>query len=480
MSQGTIQVEWFNVTYRSVILLIVLGLALVGGGGGYWYYTSYLAPRTEAQSAIVRADSRLVEAATLLDEGVVEELVDSARGALRTARDQFDERDYQGAAFTAIRSENFSLRALSLVKGKQDQSHGVQIQDVEGDVRVKQSGEFSWKHAKRGMVLQIGDQVKTSSRGKAKLLYFDGTETSIESGSLLEIRDVFEDPVTKVRRVKEKLTWGEVQASTRKRNVSGSYHEVSTEKVAARSEDAGEFRVAYDVDRKTSTVDVFDGRIEVETASRKETVAAGERIRAQADGTLSAKQDLPGTPRLLTPSDQRVFVFEDPVNQSMTLTWEAIPGAAHYQLMIADQPLFSEPLYDAKRNEHKATIEGIPPGSYHWRVAAISRSGIRGPFSEARGFRVSSQRIRDRTDNDPPKLQITEFVAVGQMIVINGETEPGASLWVDDNKIDVYGDGSFNAVVRLRREGLNEVLLVAQDNAGNETKMTRTAFVEVY
>jgi hypothetical protein len=71
-------------------------------------------------------------------------------------------------------------------------------------------------------------------------------------------------------------------------------------------------------------------------------------------------------------------------------------------------------------------------------------------------------------------------VAVGQMIVINGETEPGAALWVDDNKIDVYGDGSFNAVVRLRREGLNEVLLVAQDNAGNETKLTRTAFVEVY
>ena len=49
--------------------------------------------------------------------------------------------------------------------------------------------------------------------------------------------------MTKVRRVREKLTWGEVQASTQKRNVSGSFHEVTTDKVAARSDEQGEFRI---------------------------------------------------------------------------------------------------------------------------------------------------------------------------------------------------------------------------------------------
>jgi hypothetical protein len=280
--------------------------------------------------------------------------------------------------------------------------------------------------------------------------------------------------------VREKLTWGEVQASTHKRNVSGSFHEVATDKVAARSEEAGEFRVAFDQERGTSTVDVFGGRIEVATASRKETVAAGERIRATADGSLSAKQDLPAMPRLLTPSDQRVFVFEAEAESSVTLNWEAVPGAAHYRLMIATRPLFAETLYDAKRDEPRAVIEGVGPGTYHWRVAAVSPGGVEGAFSAPRAFRVSAERIRDLSDSAPPKLEVTEFVTVGQMVVINGETEPGATLWVDNNKIDVYGDGSFNAVVRLRREGLNEVLLVAQDNAGNEARLTRTAVVELY
>jgi len=475
-----IDVEWFNVTYRKLLTSILAVLTIGVLGGGYWYYTGYLAPRGDAQEAIARADGRLAEAAGRLDGGRIDELVTSARVALGESRKQFRSSDYKNAQFTAIRSENFSFRALSLADGKKNESSGVQVQSVEGDVRIKHAGEFSWKSAESGMVLDIGDQVKTSSRGKAKLLYFDGTETSIEPGSLLEIRDLYEDPVTKVRRVKEKLTWGEVQASTRKRNVSGSYHEVSTDKLSARSEDGGDFRVAFDREKETATVDVFEGRIEVSTGSRKETVEAGQRIRAQADGSLSAKQALPGTPRLLTPSDQRVYVFEDPSTESLTLNWEKLGRARHYQLMISDQPLFSTTLYDAKRAEQKATLEGIEPGLYHWKVAGISESGIQGPFSEVRSFRISSQRIRDRTDAEPPKLEITEFVAVGQMIVINGATEPGATLWIDSNKIDVYRDGSFNAVVRLRREGLNEVLLVAQDNAGNETKMTRSAFVEVY
>ena len=54
------------------------------------------------------------------------------------------------------------------------------------------------------MALEIGDQVKTSSSASAQLIHFDGTLTTVQPGSLLEIRDLYEDPVTKVRRVREK------------------------------------------------------------------------------------------------------------------------------------------------------------------------------------------------------------------------------------------------------------------------------------
>jgi hypothetical protein len=312
------------------------------------------------------------------------------------------------------------------------------------------------------------------------LIYFDGTVTTIEPGSLLEIRDLYEHPITKVRRVQERLKVGVIQASTQKRNVEGSVHIVATEKSSAQSEDQGEFRVSYDERKATAKFDVFKGRINVASKGVVESVGAGERISAASDGRLGTKEALPGVPILRSPKDQRVFVAEDPDKQQITLQWEATPGATRYRLIISDKPLYTDPLYDAERAGTTAVLDAVPPGGYYWKVAAISAQAAVGPSSETRSFRVSSQKIQDRDDTEPPHLDITEFVPIGTMVIVNGKTEPGVTLWADNEKIDVYDDGRFYAVIKLRREGLNELEFLAQDNAGNESRMMRSAYVELY
>jgi len=482
LRQGGIseRVEWFNVTYRSVItpllVLVVLGL----GAGSYWFYFHKYVPRERARSAISRAETRIAVAVSMPENTRLTEIVGNARVHLGEAREVFTAGGFEGALVAAIRAENLATQAIEIAGGNEENSRVVRIQLTEGEVRVKLAGSFSWRDAEPGAVLRVGDQVKTSSNGSAELLYFDGTVTTIRPGSLLEIRDLYEDPVTKVRRVREKLTFGEINASTQKRNVAGSYHEVTTDRVAARTDDQVEFRVSFDKEQETSTIDVFGGEVEVSTGSTTEHVAAGERIRAGSDGKLSPKEPLPGVPRLLAPSDQRVFIFEEPANETLTLNWESVKGSERYRLMISNRSMFTDLLYDAERSGNSAAVDGVALGSYFWRVAAIGPDGVEGPFSEVRRFRVSSQHIRDKTDNEPPKLEIEEFVPIGQMVIINGATEPGATLWVDNQKIDLYENGSFNAVVRLRTEGANDVRIVAQDTAGNETVVTRSAFVEVY
>ena len=75
---------------------------------------------------------------------------------------------------------------------------------------------------------------------------------------------------------------------------------------------------------------------------------------------------------------------------------------------------------------------------------------------------------------------MTEFLQAGSMVIINGRTESDANLWVDNLKVDVYEDGTFTAVVRLHRDGRNQLEIVAQDPAGNETVARREAFLEVF
>jgi hypothetical protein len=480
MARASIQVEWFNVTYRSVMVTIALSVLLLVGAGGWWYWFHLHAPRQAAGQAIERAGARFDDASSMAGPDPYAEVVDSAGSALDEARQEFAGGEWDRARVAAIRSENLSIKALELAQGNTGGARMVRFYRIEGEVRVKRAGEFSWKGADSEMVLQIGDQVKTSSSGSAQLIYFDGTLTTIKAGSLLEIRDLYEDPVTKVRRVKEKLNWGELNSSTRERNVRGSYHEVATETVAARSEEGSEFRVAYDRGQKTATFDVFDGRIEVASDDRKAVLDAGERVQADPSGALLAKESLPGVPRLISPADQRVFVHEDPARSRISLSWEPVASAGRYRLVIAEKPLFTKPLYDAERSETDAVIEGVPVGSYYWRVAAISDRGGPGPYSDARRFRVASERIHDHSDTEPPVLEIAEFVPIGAMVIVNGRTEPGATLWVDEEKVDVADDGRFYAVVRMRREGLNRIRFVAQDTAGNESELQRTAVVESY
>src|SRR5262245_27212825 len=472
--------DWFNVSYKTVIGGIVLLVA--GVVGAAWYHFSYAPnrPRQEAQEAIVRADERLTEAMRYPSGERMDEVRGGARSALTEARDAFQRRRYDDARISAMRAENFAQKAIDMARGEGTAAKEVRIYKLEGDVRVKRADQFDWEQGDRKMTLRVGDQIKTGSSGSVQLIYFDGAITTINPGSLLEIKAIHEDPTTKVRRVSEQLNWGEVLASTQARNVDGSFHEVATDKVSTRAVDAGEFRISSDKDSKTTSVSVFQGRVQVASAGRKESVAAGERLRADAGGSLQAKEVLPGAPRLVAPSDQKVFIHEDPAAAETTIAWEKVAGASRYHLVISDRFLFTSPLYDADRDDTTVVIDGIHPGEYFWKVAAFNSAGVLGPYSEARRFRVTSQKIRDREDTTGPSLELTEKVQTGPMLILNGKTEPGALLWVDNEKVDVYDDGTFYAVVRLRKEGVNDVLIASQDAAGNVSKITQRAYVDPY
>jgi len=81
-------------------------------------------------------------------------------------------------------------------------------------------------------------------------------------------------------------------------------------------------------------------------------------------------------------------------------------------------------------------------------------------------------------DTTPPPLVVQDFLPTGHLVIINGRTEPGAILTVDGQKIDVYEDGAFTAVIRMKKEGFNQLEIVAQDPAGNVTRMRRGVYVE--
>ena len=59
-------------------------------------------------------------------------------------------------------------------------------------------------------------------------------------------------------------------------------------------------------------------------------------------------------------------------------------------------------------------------------------------------------------------------------ITVSGTTTPGAVLTVNDTRAIVGDEGDFSLALSLHRDGDNEILIVAADQAGNETEYALT------
>ena len=219
---------------------------------------------------------------------------------------------------------------------------------------------------------------------------------------------------------------------------------------------------------------------EIETAGETFTLQPLERVEATREAVLSRQRVFP-PPSLLDPVDQRVFLAEGASGPDTCLRWARVNGAVRYRLQIARSTLFGDLLLD-RADLHSSCVQlpGLPEGGYYWRVSALDGGDVESPFSETRKFRVAGAREGRIDDREPPNLQLLDFLPSGHLVIISGRTEPGAVLSVGGQAIDVYEDGAFTAVVRLKREGRNDLEIVAQDRSGNETRLRRAVFVESF
>ena len=478
----SIQLDWFNVSYRTLFTSALIVL-LTGGAGGYFAYLKLFyegSPKAEARQAIDEAEESLDKAGPVTKQDETTELKETAQRLLADARRQYDAANFMDARKAAVESKLNSDKALALARG--ESAREVQFYRVEGDVKVKRVRELIWMDAQMGMSLSVGDQIKTSSRASAQIIYFNGTITTVKPGSLLEIKALYDNPVTRVQQVRERLREGGVQASTQQASAAGSYHEVSTQNTVAQAEERSEFEVAFDKDREKTQVSVRSGRASLAAGSAEPVVlGASQAVDVDAKARMSDIATLPPSPVTLTPVDQKIFLLRENQAPSVELTWEPVESAVGYRLQISAQPLFSQPMVDLNPlKSTAATLPNVREGGYYWRVAAIFPGGEEGPFSSSKKFKVVSGRVAQAGDTTPPPLAIENFLIFASQVIIRGRTEPGALLTVGGHRVDVYDDGTFTTVVALKNEGANKILFVVQDMAGNENRMERTATVDPY
>jgi hypothetical protein len=123
----------------------------------------------------------------------------------------------------------------------------------------------------------------------------------------------------------------------------------------------------------------------------------------------------------------------------------------------------------------------VAPGTYFWRIAALSESAVQSEWSTIRRFRVfSSTDEHLLEDTTPPELIVQPPQQLGHMFIFEGATEVSGTVTINGEKVELDADGRFRKTVEIFDEGWIDIVIVAEDPSGNRTERTERVFVEVY
>src|SRR5436305_1824718 len=112
----------------------------------------------------------------------------------------------------------------------------------------------------------------------------------------------------------------------------------------------------------------------------------------------------------------------------------------------------------------------------------VGADGDPGPFSAFRRFRVSGGAHDAGTSGQEapaPVLRLKRPYPIGgPFYMIEGKTDPGATVLINDEEADVEADGHFKKLVSFNKVGSNAVVVKAINASGKQTIQSATVLVE--
>ncbi len=470
-SQEKIRRNWYSVSVDTIRSWAIFIIAVLLAVMGYFAFLRWESEAVQEESGVLLEELQMLLVdirGTKGHEALINEYR-TGKDLLAEARHFFTLEKYEDSV-RAGRSGKRVLTSVLEALHEQESSGEAQFIAVKGDVQFRRGEQGEWKSARRRVVLEAGDFVKTGS-GSVEIMFLDGTLYRVRANSLV-IVSASSAEVVGAETQDIELQYGWVNLNT-----ASSGSRVKTPGAAATISNEASAEVSYDAVGDEGRFASFQGAVDVKTEGGNERRVDELQMVRQKGESLSEAMVLPASPGLVRPSNFAEFDIDR--LSEISLEWEPQDDADRYALQVADNRLFAGCVIDVtNRRGEKARVGLKGEGSFLWRVAAVSKENIQGPWSEPRQFMVASYKAVGAEDTEPPVVEITDVQSYGYLFIVRGMTEPGAVLTINGDAAIIDADGTFQGTAKFHKEGWALVEIVAEDVSGNEMSRKLRVYVE--
>lgn len=398
-----VEVYWHTVKYRTVILLVLAVLAIIGA-------SSYLI------------------------------FPDFSSRALQRISDAVTPRD-NAAANSAARQAHFV--------------------NLDGKVQVKKVSSLQWINADYQLTLDKGDEIETGQDGVARVSFADGTEYTVKGDTFVTVEEntVAQDRASQVA---VHLNTGQVDLNTGTWQVPGSKAEVSFEDAVAEARANSRMNVRSDPTTNEQEVTVDSGSAELNRGNEHVDIGQYERATIPTTGGPITKSQVLAPPELTEPLNLQPIIVADPKHDPVHFAWKPSATAKMYDLQASTTTMFNHIVMERKTAATSVDISGFEPGDYFWRVRAIDEKDNVSDAGDSYKFTLVAQGKEQEMllDVDGTQLQ-------GSVVEVIGRTEPGAALIINGAAVaDIQPDGHFRYFTPPMERGSHTIVITGQNRRG--------------
>ena len=334
----------------------------------------------------------------------------------------------------------------------------------EGDVRVIRAATRETILVTKETYLAAGDTIQTQSDGKAQVRMIDGSTLSVRPNSTVVIRD--NSSIFGGQNVRVALDDGQINVKT-ENQAEGTNNVVELKQ--SENKLFSQTDASFDINQKNGggEIRISRGGVETNAGGEKTILKDGEFAAINPNGKLSPREKLLAAPRLVSPAVLEKLVAASNGTSDATFRWQSADGGTGYSygLQIATSPFFLGDSIFLQREPLPAptlSLANLPTGNYYWKVRSIAASGQISEWSEPWKFSVvRREETRSLTASD---WQVERLG--GNIYLVNGKTQPGATIRVSGRIALAAADGSFRVQVSTPSP---EATIEISDEHGNRS-----------